>query len=114
VTQPGERPHLVTVQRSITVADDYGGETKTWHTLATAYALIQHGTGQERREAAQKNASQAATFVFDWNPTLAAVKPVDRLFCFGVVWDIANVATYGANEEVAMTAVANLEAVVDS
>jgi hypothetical protein len=31
-----------------------------------------------------------------------------------VVWDIASVATYGANEEVAMTAVANLEAVVDS
>lgn len=114
MTDPGQRPHYCLIQRRTVVADDYGGETATWHTLATGYAKVQHGTGQERREAAQENAAQSATFVFDWSPTLAAVKPADRLYVFDTVWDIASVATYGGNVEVAMTAIANLEAVVDS
>lgn len=114
MTDPGERPHLVTVQRKTVATDDYGGETATWHTLTTAYARIRHGTGQERREAAQEAASQAATFEFDWNPTLAAVKPADRLYVFDIVWDIASVAVIDGNREVHMAAVANLEAAVDS
>jgi head-tail adaptor len=114
VRQAGERPHLVTIQRAVTVTDDYGGESKTWHELATGYARLSYGTGQERREAAQENASQAATFEFDWSPTIAAVKPSDRLYCFDTVWDVASAVTIGANEEVHITAVANLEAEIDS
>lgn len=110
----GERPHLVTVQRAVTATDDYGGESKTWHTEATAWARVRYGTGAERREAAQENASQAATFEFDYSPTLAAVRPTDRLYCFSTVWDVASAYVIGANEEVHVTAVANLDAEIDS
>lgn len=114
MTDPGERPHLVTIQRAVTATDDYGGETQTWHMHTTGWARVRYGTGQERREAAQENASLAATFEFDWTPTLAALKPTDRLNVFDTVWDVASTFVIGGNKEVHITAVANLDAEVDS
>lgn len=114
MTDPGQRPHLVRIQRSVTATDDYGGETKTWHDLATAWARVRYGTGQERREAAQERATQAATFEFDWNPETSAIRPTDRLYCFDAVWDVASAVTIGANAEVHVTAIANLDAEIDS
>lgn len=114
MSQPGQRPHLVEIQQAVTVTDDYGGESQTWHTSATAWAEVRYGTGQERREAAQENASQAATFVFDWGPETAAIRPTWRLYCFDTVWDVASAVVVGANREVHATAVANLDAAVDS
>lgn len=112
--QAGERPHFVTIQRATTAVDDYGGETKTWHTLATGWAAVRYGTGQERREAAQENAAVAATFEFDWNPTVAAIRPTDRLYCFDTVWDVASAVIIGGNSEVHVTTTANLDAEIDS
>lgn len=114
MTDPGDRPHLCLVQRKTVTTDDYGGETTTWYTLTTGYAKFYPGSGQERREAAQENASVAAVFNFDWSPTLAAVTPSDRLYVFDTVWDIASAVVIGGNREVDIAAVANLEAVVDS
>jgi head-tail adaptor len=114
VTDPGERPHLVEIQRGITTTDDYGQGGTTWHELATGWAKIRYGTGQERRQAAQENAAQAATFEFDWNPTLAGVRPSDRLYVFSTVWDITSNVTIGANRESHITAIANLDAEIDS
>lgn len=114
MSDPGERPHFVTFQRAVISSDDYGGETKTWQTLATGYAAVLYGTGQERREAAQENASVAATFIFDWSPTFASVRTTDRLYCFDTVWDIASVVVIGANRDVHITTTANLDVEVDS
>lgn len=114
MTDPGERPHLVSIQQAISATDDYGGETKTWHEVGTAYALVLYGTGQERREAAQDNATQAATFNFDWNSMVAGILPTDRLYCFDTVWDVASAVVVGGNKEVHVTATANLDAAIDS
>lgn len=114
MTDPGERPHLVIVQRATASEDDYGGETLTWHTLTTGWARVRYGTGQERREAAQENAQQSASFEFDWTPLLASVKPTDRLYVFDTVWDVASAVIISGNVEVHITAVANLEAEIDS
>jgi head-tail adaptor len=114
VKQAGERPQYVVVQRKTVSVDDYGQEIATWHDLATGYAAILYGSGQERREAAQENATVAATFDFDWNPTLAAVRPTDRLLCFDVVWDVASAVVIGANRDVHITTTANLDAEIDS
>lgn len=114
MTDPGHRPHLVTIQRATVTSDDYGGETSTWHTHATGWARLRYGTGQERREAAQENAHQTVTAELDWSPTLAAVSTKDRLYLFGVVWDITSNITVGGNQEVHITAVANLNAEIDS
>jgi head-tail adaptor len=109
VTDPGERFHLVTIQRATTTTDNYGGEVRNWSNVGTAYAAVLYGTGQERREAAQDNATQAATFNFDWNPTVAAIRPTDRLFCFDTHWDVSSAVVIGGNREVHVTAIANLD-----
>jgi head-tail adaptor len=110
VSDPGDRPHLVSVQRASVTVDTYGNETPGWGALTTAWARVRYGTGQERREAAQERASQAATFEFDWNPTLAALTPKDRLVVFETAWDIASAVVIGGNYEVHVAAVANLDA----
>lgn len=111
----GQRPHLVTIQRQGSPSDDgYNSIPGAWATHATAWARVRYGTGAERREAAQENATQAATFEFDWTPTLAAVRPTDRLICFDTAWDVASAVTVGGNDEVHITAVANLDAEIDS
>ncbi len=114
MSDPGKRSHKVIVQRAVVATDYYGGETKTWHEIATGWATVLYGNGQERREAAQNNASVPATFIFDWNPTMASVKPTDRLYCFSTVWDIASAVTIGINAQVHITALANLDAEPDS
>lgn len=115
MTDPGDRPHLLTFQRQGAGTDDgYTVLPGTWYTLTTAWARIRHGSGQERREAAQENASQAATFECDWSPDLAAVLTTDRIIVFDTAWDITNRAVIGGNREVHFTAVANLDAVIDS
>lgn len=114
MTDPGQRPHLVEIQRATILEDDYNGETKTWHPLATGWARIRYGDGQERREAAQENASVAATFEFDWSPEVAATRPTDRLYCFDTVWDVSSAVIIGGNREVHVTTTANLDAEIDS
>lgn len=106
---PGERFHLVTIQRATVTSNDYGDEIRNWGDIGTAYAAILYGSGQERRDAAQENATQAATFNFDWNPTVAGIRPTDRLICFDTAWDVYSAVVIGGNREVHVTAVANLD-----
>lgn len=109
MTDPGQRPHLVTIQRATVSTDDHGGEQRTWHAITTAWARLRYGTGQERREAAQEAASQAVTFECDWTPTLAAVLMTDRILLFDTAWDLTSKAVIGANREVHFTAIANVD-----
>lgn len=103
MTDPGLRETLITIQRGILVGDDYGSNLD-WSSptlVATAYARVRYGTGQERREAAQERANQAATFECDWNPTLDGVAVNDRLFVNEKpteFWDIISPSPLGHNE----------------
>jgi head-tail adaptor len=103
MTDPGQRDTLVTFQRGTLVSGDYG-DTLDWTTpttLGTAYARVRYGTGQERREAAQERAVQAATFECDWSPTLDAVQTNDRLFINekpSEFWDIISPSPLGHKE----------------
>jgi SPP1 family predicted phage head-tail adaptor len=105
VTDPGQRPNLITVQAATVTTDDYGAETPTWATYTQGWAKVHYGTGRERREAAQERASQTATFEFDWTPLLGAVTPKHRLQYDGANWDVINKAIIGQNHEVHITAV---------
>jgi SPP1 family predicted phage head-tail adaptor len=101
---PGQRDRLVTFQRATVTSDDYGGETPAWGTLARAWVRVRYGTGQERREAAQERADQAATFEAEWSPELATVVVTDRIESDGEIWDITSVAPLG-HKEIHFTAV---------
>lgn len=98
MNDPGLRDSLVTFERGTPSTDNYGGETMTWATLTTAYARIRYGDGQERREAAQERATQAATFECDWNATLAGVQVNDRISFESEAWDIINKAPLSHHE----------------
>lgn len=114
MTDPGRRPHLVIIQRAVTSTGSLGGQTRTWHESARGWARVSYGPGQERREAAQENASVAATFEFDWSPAIAGTLPTDRLYVFDTVWDIASAVVIGGNRDVHITAMANLDEELDS
>lgn len=95
---PGQREALVTFQRGTPTGDDYGGETISWATQATAWARIRYGTGQERREAAQERAVQSATFECEWSTELAGVIVTDRISFESEAWDIVSKAPLGHRE----------------
>lgn len=95
---PGQRDSLVTFQRGTPTEDEHGGQTMSWATLTTAWARVRYGTGQERREAAQERASQAATFECEWSVTLSAVLVTDRISFDGDTWDIVSKAPLGHKE----------------
>lgn len=95
---PGKRESLITIQRGTPTADNYGGETIVWATLATAWARVRYGTGQERREAAQERAAQAATFECEWSTALTGVAITDRISFDSDTWDIVSRSPLGHKE----------------
>lgn len=84
----GRRDQLVTLQRYTTTQDDYGEETQTWADLGDEWAAVFFGRGSERRQAAQEQATQIATFQMLSNPVTAALLPSDRIVHAGANWDI--------------------------
>jgi hypothetical protein len=87
----GQRAYLVTFIAAATSTDDYNATVEDWAnptTLATATANVRFGAAQEKREAAQESASQAATFECLRTPTLDAVSLTARISFDGSQWDI--------------------------
>lgn len=101
----GKRIHRITIQRATTTTDDYGDEVPTWGNHADAFAEVLFGSGQERREAAQEQASQVATFIMPWTPKIGAVTVRDHILAMGGTWDITSSVTIGLNKEQHVTAV---------
>lgn len=99
------RNRLIAFETATTTEDNYGGTVSTWGQVATAWAEVLYGSGQERREAAQEAGTQAATFICMWTPTLAGVGIKDRIQFDGSAWDITSVAPIGLNKELHITAV---------
>lgn len=113
MTDPGQRPHLIVIQRRGAETDDgYTKQPGAWAEHARAWARIRYGTASERREAAAERASRAATFECEWAPKLESVRPTDRLIAFDTAWDVSDAAVIGMRSQVHITAVANLEAEV--
>jgi head-tail adaptor len=85
------RKYAVSFIAAAATTDTYNQTVENWATpttLATVRADVRFGTGQERREAAQESASQAATFECVRTPTLEAVPVTARIAFDGSQWDI--------------------------
>ena len=85
------RLYAVSFIQAATSTNDYNETVEDWDnptTLATVTASIRFGTAQEKREAAQESASQAATFECLRTPTLDAVPMSARISFDGSQWDI--------------------------
>ncbi|MES2902823.1 MAG: head-tail adaptor protein [Pseudomonadota bacterium] len=102
----GKRNRLISIVRmGGATTNDYGETTGgSDQVIATAFAEVLFGTGQERREAAQEAGSQAITVIVAWTPTLAATKLTDRVQALSAAWDITSVVPVGLNKEIHLTA----------
>lgn len=84
-----ERDKLVTFQRDTPTTDGYGGEVSDWRDLCREWAKITFGTSQERRAAAQEQATVTATFQVPRNGNTATLTAKDRI-SFEGLWDIVS------------------------
>lgn len=95
----------VRIERRTVGRDAHGGEEETFDLLAVRSVWIVFGSGQERREAAQERATQAATVRMRRCSITATLTPADRL-AFDPArqstsavdaprWDIVSVAPMG-------------------
>lgn len=105
MTTAGRRIHRIAVQKATVATDSYGGETPTWELHTEAFAEVLHGTGAERRSAAQEQATMPATFIVPFTPKLAQVVEKDRLLGLNATWDIIGIVPIGQNKEFHITAV---------
>lgn len=87
----GQFDRLITVQRAAMTTDDYGGETPTWADTEKAWARVKFGTAQEKREAAQESAQQAATFECFRTTALDNTTERDRILFDGDAWDVTGI-----------------------
>lgn len=78
----------ITFERASVVLDDFGGEIETWAPLGARWANVNYGKGQERREAAQLNATVPATFRVRRDTLTKTITPRDRIAFAGATWNI--------------------------
>ncbi len=91
----GELDRRIVVERATTSADDYGGETKTWSKWCKSWAKVTYGRADERRQAAQEEASLVATFRVRANAKTSAIETTDRIVYDGSAWDISSNVAFG-------------------
>lgn len=84
--------------------DDYGAETYEWADYVGAWAAVFFGTGDERREAAQENATVAATFRVLSTPKTRTISVTDRIEFQSAYWDISSAIPLGLNDGVEIVA----------
>lgn len=87
----GRRDQLITLERATTLQDEYGEEVPSWATLGQEWAAVFYGRGDERRQAAMEQGSQAATFQMLSNTLTRSLTLTDRIQ-FGGVWDIEGIS----------------------
>ena len=87
----GRRDQLISLERATTTQNAYGEEVPTWGPLGKEWAAIYWGRGDERRQAAMEQGSQAATFQMLSNALTRSAKVTDRIVFQGN-WDITGIA----------------------
>lgn len=75
----GKAEHKVRFERAGKQEDDWGNERETWMLYSVDFAEIFWGAGSEQREAAQKAASQAASFEVLSHKKTRGLSVTDRL-----------------------------------
>lgn len=86
------RDQLITLQRYTVTLDPVGEEVRTWEAFGTEWVAVFYGRGDERRQAAMEQGSQAATFQMLVNLTTLGLTIRDRIIHDGAAWDIQGIA----------------------
>lgn len=86
------RDTLVTLQAYTATQDEYGEEVQAWADIGTEWAAIYWGRGDERRQAAMEQGTQAATFNMLSNTLTRSLTLRDRISGEAGVFDIVGIA----------------------
>jgi head-tail adaptor len=106
----GTRDKLVVFQRATLTQDAYGEPVPVWAEIARARALVMHGRGSERRQAAMEQGEQPATFRVVANSVIRGLTLRDRIVFEGRPWDIRGIVVDSPERGMAeITAAANPE-----
>lgn len=84
----GTKSTLISFAREASVQDEYGEEIAAWSSLGNAWAAINWGRGDERRQVAMERGSQSATFTVYDNSMTRTLTIRDRIAMDGLYWDI--------------------------
>jgi SPP1 family predicted phage head-tail adaptor len=107
--QAGRLDRTVTLERFTTNTDTFGGEARTWATLATRRALYTPVSDGERSQAAETAATIECRFLIRWSSDLADLSPKDRLTFDGRTFNIVGVKEVGRREGLEISASARAE-----
>jgi head-tail adaptor len=100
------RNRLVVIEHASIDTTDNGDEVETWAEWCSEYAEVNFGTGRERRQAAQEQASVPATFKVLDNSKTRVVGPSGYRIRYDGVWDIISaVPSREFNKEIHISAV---------
>lgn len=83
------RQSLVSIQRATMTTDEFNEDVPGWGELRKEWARVTYGAASERREAAQTQAQQSATFDLPDNSLTRGLKAKDRIVWNDIDWDIA-------------------------
>lgn len=85
----GRMRSRITVERKGAPVDDgYTTIPGGWIVWCKAYAAVFYGSGNEQRQAAQEQASQAASFEVAATTKTRTISVADRISFDGALWDI--------------------------
>jgi SPP1 family predicted phage head-tail adaptor len=102
----GRRRFLVSFSRLGGGQDESGQEVdNNWAETGKEWADVLYGSGQERREAAMEQGSQAAVFRVPDNDFTRSVKTKDRITHDGADWDITGIVPFETKGEREFTGV---------
>jgi head-tail adaptor len=87
----GRRDKPITLRGYTETTDAWNSPVVTWSTLGNAKAAVFFGRGSERRQAAQEQGQQAATFQIVNSEMARAVTLKDKIAMDGFLWDIVGI-----------------------
>ena len=95
----GNLNRLVTFQRRVAGADDFGNVTNGWANLLTVWADVRETLGKEAVEAGRVEASRTATVRIRRSTGSTALTAEDRMSYNGALWNIRSIAEVSRDRE---------------
>ena len=102
----GKLDRRITLQRKSMTFNDAGEPVETWHEIATVWAEKVDMRGSERYTAAQTVAQLDTKFRIRYRQQIT---PIDRVLCYGRVYDVGGILEIGRREGLELHAKARAE-----
>lgn len=104
----GALDRRVTVERAVET-NTGKGVTLVWSELMTVWASRKDISDAERAASGKVQGSVISRFIVRWSPSMAGIKPKDRLIEGGLTFEIRGIKEVGRRQMLEITAEAGLD-----